>query len=474
MITLTRRHARLLRGLCRRSTLGIAHRGPIPPLIFSVEEGQLCARYRYAQLAIEHIVASNWPSGGSVGLPLDALADVEGRDDSVIALEALAPDRTIARWSDRGIPQAREYPITPIEGLSPHPDRPATFSGPMPGLIPSLVEAVTTSAEDDTRYALSCLSLRGSSRSIAATDGRQVLVQRGFEFPWNDDVLVRRSPLFGSKELPHDHHATIARTETHVVIRVGAWTFWLEVVTGVRFPDVDRIWSAPEDAATRLRVDPDDARFVVDALGRLPGSEAMNAPVTVDLNGQIAVRARAENDPTPTELVLSRSNYTGTPVRFQTNRDLLGRALGLGFRELEVLDASSPLTCRDPRRIYAWQPLAKDSVLVPSDDAIRIASLDVTPTPTTSTPRPLMTPQPIVSIEPAISKDSRPGPITDPASTGLVALIREAESLHEALGLARSRSQKLVVALRRQRKQARLMAATLNTLRQLKLQEVAG
>jgi hypothetical protein len=60
------------------------------------------------------------------------------------------------------------------------------------------------------------------------------------------------------------------------------------------------------------------------------------------------------------------------------------------------------------------------------------------------------------------------------AATGLVALIREAESLHEALGEARARSQKLVVALRRQRKQARLMAATLNTLRQLKLQEVAG
>ena len=62
----------------------------------------------------------------------------------------------------------------------------------------------------------------------------------------------------------------------------------------------------------------------------------------------------------------------------------------------------------------------------------------------------------------------------DPAATGLVALIREAESLHEALGQARTRSQKLIVALRRQRKQARLMTATLNTLRQLKLQEVAG
>ena len=68
----------------------------------------------------------------------------------------------------------------------------------------------------------------------------------------------------------------------------------------------------------------------------------------------------------------------------------------------------------------------------------------------------------------------RPEVSPEAAASGLVALIREAESLHEALGQARTRSQKLIVALRRQRKQARLMTATLNTLRQLKLQEVAG
>ena len=70
--------------------------------------------------------------------------------------------------------------------------------------------------------------------------------------------------------------------------------------------------------------------------------------------------------------------------------------------------------------------------------------------------------------------NARPEVNHDVAATGLIALIREAESLHETLGEARARSQKLVVALRRQRKQARLMNATLNTLRQLKLQEVAG
>ena len=81
---------------------------------------------------------------------------------------------------------------------------------------------------------------------------------------------------------------------------------------------------------------------------------------------------------------------------------------------------------------------------------------------------------PQVSTGPATAATrGRPEVVPDAAATGLVALIREAESLHGALGEARARSQKLIVALRRQRKQARLMAATLNTLRQLRLQEVA-
>ena len=57
MITLTRRQARAWRGVFRRSTLGIAHRGPIPPLVLAAEGGQLCVRHRFAHLALEHAVA---------------------------------------------------------------------------------------------------------------------------------------------------------------------------------------------------------------------------------------------------------------------------------------------------------------------------------------------------------------------------------------------------------------------------------
>src|SRR4051812_21534318 len=98
MLTITRRHARCLRGVYRRHVLGIAHRGAIPPLVLRAEGSQLRARYRYAALAVEHVWPGPTRPGEEVALPLDALAELEGRDDSDVVLEAAAPDRTVVRW----------------------------------------------------------------------------------------------------------------------------------------------------------------------------------------------------------------------------------------------------------------------------------------------------------------------------------------------------------------------------------------
>ena len=155
-------------------------------------------------------------------------------------------------------------------------------------------------------------------------------------------------------------------------------------------------------------------------------------------------------------------------MRFGTDRNLLARALRLGFAEVEVGEPAAPLVCRNGPSIYAWQPLSPESVLESNAELTRIESNPRTPEP----PQAPVTPVPAVDRTP--SEPPRTATTDDPAATGLLALVREAESLHEALGAARARSQRLVVALKRHRKQARLMAATLHSLRQLKLQEVAG
>jgi hypothetical protein len=202
----------------------------------------------------------------------------------------------------------------------------------------------------------------------------------------------------------------------------------------------------------------------------------------VDLNGKIAVRARASGEGPATELVLSRSGYTGPPIRLQTNREFLARAIRLGFTEVEVIDADTPLVCRDDRRVLAWQPLAKDSAIAPSDDATCIESDSQ---PLSATVRaPEGSPRPRIDAIECTHRDGANGKVVEtnghatavaqePATSGLASLIREAESLHETLGDARVRAGRLVVALRKQKRRERLVAATLASLRQLRLQDVA-
>jgi hypothetical protein len=61
-----------------------------------------------------------------------------------------------------------------------------------------------------------------------------------------------------------------------------------------------------------------------------------------------------------------------------------------------------------------------------------------------------------------------------PEPASLAALIQEAESLHETICDVKSRAGRLLAALRRHRRREKLVAATLASLRELKLSEVTG
>jgi hypothetical protein len=490
MITITRRQARRLRGVFRH-TLGIGHRGPVPPLVLRADGVQLRAQHRYAALAVEYAEPGDSRPHEALALPLEALADVAGRDNSPVALEAAAPGRTVARWEDRGIPRACEYLVPTIGSLAPFPTPPAELVPADAGLLAALAEAAATAADATARYALDCILLRaaGEAHEVVATDGRQLLVHGGFRLPWAGDVLVRRSPVFACKELPRDRPLALGRTDTYVVLRAGPWTLSLEIQAAARFPRIDRVIPEPGGAATRLRLDPEDAAWLLPALDRFPGGDEADAPATVDLNGRVAIRARATGQAGATELVLARSAYSGEPVRVHANRAFLARAVRLGFAELEVSAPGAPVVCRDGRRTYAFQPLGVEAAIAPADDAIRIES---TPAPrgparppgvlpkqessmserTTQVGRGAVRPGPGAAAGPVGAND----PTDDGGSPGPAALIREAEALHAALAEAKARARRLVAALRKQRKRERqrLMASTLAALKQLRLQDVAA
>ena len=121
---------------------------------------------------------------------------------------------------------------------------------------------------------LDCLQLRGTTHKVVATDGHQLLVRSGFGLPWDGDLLIKGSPIFGAKGLPRDQPVLIGKTETHVVLRVGPWTIWHEIEKDSRFPGVEEGMPDPDAVKTRLRLDPDDARFLETAL------RACRAPIS--------------------------------------------------------------------------------------------------------------------------------------------------------------------------------------------------
>ena len=497
MITLTRSQVRRLRAVFRRSTLGINHRGIVPEIIFRVEGGQLRAQHRYADLAVEYAGSGDHRPDACVAIPLDALADFEGAAETPVVLETVAPDRTVVRWEDRGIPQSREYHLvtpvdrTPVDRAPAMPAMPPSWAAAPPDLLAALAGATETGTHDSTRYALNCIQLRGARKQVVATDGRQLLVRSGLEFPWTDDVLIKGSPVFANRALPHDRPVEVGRTETHVFFRAGNWVIACKVQKEARFPEVERVIPQPDEVATRLQLDPEDAGFLETALGRLPGSGDVDAPVTMDLNGHVAVRATSAEQPgRVTELVLNRSAYTGSPLCICTNRVLLERALRLGFGEIGFTGIDSPFVCRDAAQVFAVQPLSGGSPPPADAEVIRIESgtavggrraqsHDDTTRRTTTVRESRNGHEPAAPAEGPNRTFPRPVETTssagpEPPGTSLAALIQEAEALHASLADARTRTARLIAGLRRQRKQSRLLNETLRSLRQLRLVETAG
>jgi hypothetical protein len=166
----------------------------------------------------------------------------------------------------------------------------------------------------------------------------------------------------------------IGQTDEWLTLCVGPWTFSWQTESEGRFPDVTRQIGRPEMAAASFDIPAADRRFLADNLPRLPGDGMLNDPVTVDLNGAVAIRARGPGQPAPTELVLSHATRHGEPVRVNTNRHYLGRAAKLGFERLHIFTPRSPVLACDAHRKYVWALLDPDAALKPSADAVRVES----------------------------------------------------------------------------------------------------
>ena len=141
----------------------------------------------------------------------------------------LNPDGAVrVEWQDNTIPQSRF--VTPsTHAAESFPLTPAELMANKPEILGALREAVATADREATRYALGCICLKGNAGKIAATDGRQLLVQSGYQFPWNEDLLIPANSVFGCSQLTVNQPVHIGRSASHVSFMRRTWKIHFKI-----------------------------------------------------------------------------------------------------------------------------------------------------------------------------------------------------------------------------------------------------
>jgi hypothetical protein len=219
---------------------------------------------------------------------------------------------------------------------------------------------------------------------------------------------------------------------------------------------------------TRLMLDSTDADLLVAVLPDLPGADEPFRPVTVDLNGSIAIRAKGAGQTQATELLLPRSQRSGPALRLVLDRNHLSRAWKLGFDAVDVVAPTRPVVCRNGSRTYVVMPLDANLAIPSSDDVLRVGDAALARSAAMRPMAPIAT-RVAAKVRP-ISQATAVGPakVKKPRAP-IVAKgpVEEAIAIQSDLRNVLGRVRDLSALIRRQRTQHRLVKQTLTTLKQL-------
>ena len=467
MIPITRKLVKTLRSVFR-AALGLSAQAQWTPLHVTTGPDGLVISAAMFGLGVRYRLAGSFPEH-QFWLPFEFLKVTEGNRNDAVLIDP-RPDGVEVQWVVDGVPQTRSFHVEDAPDAIELPV--VDFTDNPPELIVALSEAARTCDQNSARYALSCIQLRGETGEVVATDSHQLLIEGGFEFPWDDNVLIPGSKLFTRREFRPDETVGIGRADDVVSLRTGPWTAWMSIEQERRFPEVDHVVPNVDAAMATVSIPRDDSDFLARVVKRLPANDEHHSPVTVDLNGSIAVRARTDGAEIPTELVLTRSSRTGDPVRFCTNRKMLARAMQLGFDGLYVFGPDSPVLCAHGKRRFVWMLLDKEGAIKPSKDAIRIESTTkpepTTEVPSNTAPKPARKPQ---SMKPT-NRTRNTTTAKDAQPDAAVSLIDRAEALRDSLQTAMTDTRNLITSLKQQQKASRSVQSALKSLRQLETLEV--
>ena len=374
MITFSRRLARRVRAVFRRA-LRPSPRENSPSVTIIATPRTLKFTTRNDHLTVCYEETGRFRPA-ELAVPLSFFDDCAGSRTDLIQLAPTESGALVARWNDDGIEQILAVEQRPLPTAADFPSLPKQLTKNPPRLVRALRDAAETTDATSSRYALGCIQLRGKRGEIAATDGRQLLLQRGFEFPFDDDLLIGRHQIFQSSELLAADHVAVGLHDGWFTLRAGNWTVQIHVETEGRFPRIEDVIPPIQRALASCRISPADGLRLVRSLPLLPSNIEQDSPVTIDLNGHFVVRARSPHLAQPVEVTLTGYEPQGEPLRVAVNRRYLERVGKLGLGELHLFGRDAALHARDEQRSYIWMPLAASAIVppVPADSPLTCAA----------------------------------------------------------------------------------------------------
>ena len=257
----------------------------------------------------------------------------------------------------------------------------------------SLRQALDCCGEDYTRHLLHhvCVDTRyPEGHYLAATNGQHLFCANSFQFDLKEPVLIPDQPFLRWTKFMEDGVIELSVKPKGkiegpwVQLKSGPWTF-ISKSCGDEFPTWKNAVPAPNSGRTRIQLDGGAVATLLAGVPRLPGGDALNRPVTLEIAGStLVVKAKAKDAPDWTCLTVAGASSTGKPVNITLNRDYLLKALRFGLTTVEIEDDLSPLDFFEGGRRMIVMPVRPSEAPVPASPKPA--------TPASSNPSPSETP----------------------------------------------------------------------------------
>jgi len=423
----------------------------------------------------EVVVALTVPDmEGTLDSLILSMADLElftGSGSDRVNFEVLSEKRGRASWKVRDIPASREFDFA--ESEQKWPDTPAELTSVPATFLQAMHEAGRSTASDRGKYAMDWIQIRGQAGQLIASDTKQLLVQSGFTFPFEETVLVPAVPIFGAKELLRQS-VSIGFTTPWLCVDVGPWRIWLQHDAELRYPDVFEV--VPKALRSQLIFNERDVETILEVLAMPLPTGVSSRPVTIDLGEQVYVRIRPDETDEILEAPLPNSRRVGQDAQLVVDSELLGRGLSLGFREFRISSKTRPIHSYDSERMYLCiigdpmtalpAPLDRPATVVEPASRPALAALEGSHATVVLSPSPL--PQPSFAV---LNSDHAlvPNGSVNLSADGTIDPLTEAEALRLALSDAACRIGRLIAYLKQFGSGPRIVAAASSGLRQLNL-----